>query len=278
MAADNKKLTARRKEEIEEIARWAYEDIFAADELIRPEVIARQLGITYTLGNYDQSFKGLIEYRRGRYHIYLHTDHNEQIRSTQVRYSFAHELGHYFIDEHRWKLESMGVLPKDPASPMLAESILEKEAEYFAACLLMPRERFIADVSFKEFSPALILEICQKYRVSLSAALFRYMALGEVPLCIINSTVNGEYKYHLKSRQFPFYTLALDENNMIPVASRAGDYCYNSISDFATPLVLPASTWFYPKTEADSLRFFAEACYLQKMAGRVMSVIWEVKF
>ena len=49
MAADNKKLTARRKDEIEEIARWAYEDIFTADELIRPEVIARQVGITLSL-------------------------------------------------------------------------------------------------------------------------------------------------------------------------------------------------------------------------------------
>ena len=143
--------------------------------------------------------------------------------------------------------------------------------------MLMPRGSFLRFVKDIPFSYELILNICRRFRVSLTAALLRYIVLGDIPITVVFAIADGHYLYHLKSRNFPFYTLNLDEGGYIPSQSKAGGYCYRNDSNFKVFKVIPSATWFKRKTDADANLNFTETCFLQPKMGRIVSVIWEVK-
>lgn len=272
-----KLLTAKRKEFLEQEAEYLTDDFFGEDELIRPEVLANDQDIKYSLNNYNNDFKGLIHYKGGKFHIYLDTTYGSNLNSKIIRYSFAHELGHYFIDEQRVELIRMGVIPDEDENGMLSENIYEKEAEYFAACLLMPRKRILRDIAGEGFSTWLIHQISKKYRVSQSAAFSRYMVLGDVPITVITNHVDGRHDHKLKSSGFRHHTIKLDEKGYIPANTVAGRYCYYGDDDFKSENLLAADVWFNPKNEEDALRVYREDCLLQQNLKRIVSIVYEVK-
>lgn len=270
-------LTAKRKEELKQEAQYIADEYFTDTELIRPEIIAKDENITYTINNYNKDFKGLIRYRNGRFHIYLDSANGTTLNSPVIRYSFAHELGHYFIDEQRTELIRLGVLPQVTGNGMLNDSIFEKEAEYFAACLLMPRNRILKYLAGKGFSTWLVHQVCKKYKVSLTAAFSRYMVLGDQPIALITNYLDGKHDKVIHSRHFPHHSLNLDGNGCIPAASVAGRYCYQGNEDFKLNNLLAADIWFNPKTEEDALRVYREDCMVQLNLNRIVSVVYEVK-
>ena len=83
-------LTAKRKQLLEEDAEWIADEYFEPDELVRPEVIAEAEEFTYSLGDYNNDFKGLIHYFNGRFHVYLDTTFGKKLSDTVIRYSFAY--------------------------------------------------------------------------------------------------------------------------------------------------------------------------------------------
>ncbi len=270
-------LTAKRKEILEQYAQEISKEYFGEHELIKPEIIACDQGITYSLNNYNRDFKGLIHYRNRKFHVYLDTSLGSTLNAPVIRYSFAHELGHYFIDEQRAELIKMGVLPQTD-SIMLSITLFEKEAEYFAACLLMPRNRILKDISGQEFSTWLIYQICKYYKVSQTAAFSRYMVLGDVPIAMIFIFQDGKFDHKISSAKFRHYTLKLTEDGYIPATSVAGRYCYEGNDDFKTDNLLAADIWFNPKTEEDALRVYREDCLVQQNLNRIVSIVYEVKF
>lgn len=270
-------LTAKRKEEIEQEAEYIADEYFTDAELIRPEIIAKDENIRYTINSYNKDFKGLIRYRDGRFHIYLDNSNGTTLNAPVIRYSFAHELGHYFIDEQRTELIRLGVLSQATGHGMLTDSIFEKEAEYFAACLLMPRNRILNDIVGKGFSIWLIHQVCKKYKVSLTAAFSRYMVLGDIPISVITNYLDGKHDKVLHSKSFPHHTLNLNEKGCIPVASVAGRYCYYGNNDFKTDNLLAADIWFNPKTKEDALRIYKEDCMIQQNLNKIVSVVYEIK-
>lgn len=271
-----KNLTHKRKQHLEEIAEWIIEDYFDEEEVIKPETIAKLNGITYSDNDYNGDFKALIECKNSKFHIFLHFSVGENLNTTHVRYSFAHELGHYFIYEHYLELMNLGFLPNNSNSELLAENIFEKEAEFFASCFLMPRSRIIKDINADHFNIDTILNICSKYQVSLSAALSRYMALSSIPIMVVFTYIDGTYNYHLKSKDFPFYALNLSSEEQVPAGSKACDCCFNTTIDYTSAKINLAEVWFNPKNEKDKLRAFSEHCFQQPALGRIVSVIWEV--
>ena len=94
-------ISNRRKAELSELADYiATEDgnYGMPVDLLR---IAEDNDITFNLGNYEKYFDGMLEYDKGHFHIYLNNYGTHSLRTGRLRFSFAHELGHYFIDEHR---------------------------------------------------------------------------------------------------------------------------------------------------------------------------------
>jgi len=272
-----KKLSSKRKAEVEEMALWPVEDYFPGDELIKPETIADAEGITYNIKKYNGTFKGLINCTDNQFHIFINAEDNENHASPQVRFSFAHELGHYFIDSHRIELLNKGMLPAESGNPFLAETIFEKEAEFFAGCMLMPRCRMMPYLDYDYFSIDHILNICNTFQVSLTAALFRYIAIGKIPIMVLFSFTDGTFLYKKSTDKFPFYTLNLSADNMVPVGSKAYDLVTGMDKDLTRPKEIAANVWFRPKTEEKALLVFNEYCFLQPSFAKVVSVIWEVK-
>lgn len=270
-------LTAKRKEILEQYAQEISTDYFGEHELIKPEIIACDQGITYSLNNYNSDFKGLIHYKNRKFHVYLDTSLGSTLNSPVIRFTFAHELGHYFIDEQRAELLKLGVLPQTD-TVILSTTLFEKEAEYFAACLLMPRNRIIKDITEQEFSTWLIHRICKTYKVSQTAAFSRYIVLGDVPIAMIFIFKDGKFDRKISSTKFRHYSLKLDENGYIPATSVAGRYCYEGKDDFKADNLLAADVWFNPKSEEDALRVYREDCMVQQNLNRIVSIVYEKKF
>ena len=269
-----KLLTSKRKALVLEYVLMALDDL--PDSIpVYPEVIAESEGIKYKINDYNRDFSGLIEYLNGRFFIYLNSQNGETLQSPTLRYSFAHELGHYLIDSHRTELMQEGILQNVTMDPMLSDSLQEKEAEYFASCLLMPEHHFLNDIKGKSFSLELMMELSNKYKVSLTATVLRYASLGSEPLYVICSRLKA-IKWEYPGRGFPFHKLRLSAYGGIAEGSQAGDFHYQAIREFTRPFQAPASLWFASSRETELLRVFNEHCYNYFSNEEVISVIWEV--
>jgi len=73
----------------------------------------------------------------GQYYIIV----NQEISSSGRRnFTIAHELGHYFL-EHQLLSNYFYCFEKDIAEETQASSGIEREANHFASCFLMPEEK-----------------------------------------------------------------------------------------------------------------------------------------
>ncbi len=113
--------------------------------------VDEELDIFYD--NYESNtFDGMTIFDNGRFYIHLNIDRDNRPDSDRGRFTLAHELGHYFIDNHRIGLKN-GILKPHPSLTNQAQfTAIEREADYFASCLLMPENRFLKDISKKKFN------------------------------------------------------------------------------------------------------------------------------
>lgn len=88
------------KAEIENLAEFIA-DTYCPDEMVDPEIIAIKNGITYSYGHYEDAFDGMLEFVSGDFHIYVNLDTLKKQDHPRARFTFSHELGHYYIDDHR---------------------------------------------------------------------------------------------------------------------------------------------------------------------------------
>src|SRR5207247_1657430 len=95
-----------------------------------------------SFGRYGDAFDGLLEHRSGRFHVYANLDRVEREDSPRARFTLAHELGHYFIDEHRNALAAGLALSHPSFCDFESDLPVEKEADHFASNLLMPAKGF----------------------------------------------------------------------------------------------------------------------------------------
>src|SRR6478736_8142320 len=95
-----KDIGPRRKRLIASIAEAVFADYAKRIPVRPPQIIeANDIGLTYN--NYGDAFDGMIEHKSGRFHIYCNVGAGDSVESPRMRFTQAHELGHYFIDEHR---------------------------------------------------------------------------------------------------------------------------------------------------------------------------------
>jgi Zn-dependent peptidase ImmA (M78 family) len=133
--SDNQKLSLSTL--AEEISNYYF-----PEGIIYPEKIAADSGITFSYGNYGDAFDGLIECLSHEFHIYVNIDRLVHSQTTRARFTFAHELGHYFIDHHRNALK-IGRSPSHCSKTgFVSRNLAEREADFFASCLLLPETRF----------------------------------------------------------------------------------------------------------------------------------------
>lgn len=169
-------LSVFKKNEIGELAESISYHYFRSKVVI-PETVAIDNQITFSFGNYEDYFDGMIEHRSGRFHVFLNLDRLSEPQSPRARFTFAHELGHYFLDEHRNALKK-GLVPSHPSFNSLnPKNLVEREADYFASCFLAPSLSFRQHCNNTPLNPSLINSLANRFQISISACIFRYKEL-----------------------------------------------------------------------------------------------------
>jgi Zn-dependent peptidase ImmA (M78 family) len=266
---NNEFLSFETKQEYSNLAN-SISNFYCPEGLVNPEIIATKNGITYCYGNYADSFDGLIEHLFGEFHVYINIDRLIHPYTERARFTFAHELGHYFIDQHRIALKSGKSQSHSSFTGFVSKNYAEREADYFASCLLLPENRFKADIHRRKFSFEILLELSKKYQTSFTATALRFASIGNHPIIVVLSYKKA-VKWYWYSNDFPYKSLRHSKSK-VPDDTVAGDYYSNGYDPRNRQEVL-AIDWFDYVRDSDVDRKFYEQCLFHK--DYVLSIIWE---
>lgn len=272
-----KKITSERKIELESLIDAIYKE-YNLSIPVDLKKIATAQKIYFGYKEFESNFDGILTYWDNQFYIIINNANTSQQDSNRIRFTFAHELGHYFIDEHRNKLIEESICFVSQSKYTEKDLKIEKEADFFAASLLMPKE--IMKSSCKEsFSPSLIETIAAKFQTSILATLIRYIELDLYPLFIVyikNKLVTG-YRY---SKDFPYIYKDL-RNKKVPSKSvfhKLNNDEFTSIE----PEEIEIDLWFKYKKEnefieedeEDESHDLLEYCY-KINDSLTINIVWE---
>jgi Zn-dependent peptidase ImmA (M78 family) len=274
MAKNKYDILEGRKKELSDLAEFIADEYFV-DTFVCPYKLANIYGISYTFEDYGNAFDGLLEHRSGKFHIYLNSRNAKHIYQPRVRFTLAHELGHYLIDAHRNALKS-GLTPSHPSfTNFSSDNEVELEADFFASSLLIPKSRLLKDVFRRKFSFNLIEELATKYQTSITATLIKFASIGNHPIMTVCS-VDKKIKWFKYSDDFPFKYIDALPGFKVPVNTSAGQYFYeNGIKSDDEFEIIDAEDWFRLYNDNDYGRKFYESCIYSDRNKFVLSVIWE---
>lgn len=240
------------------------------NDLFLPHTVAINNKISYSFGNYENAFDGLLEHRFGKFHIYLNIARVANSNHPRMRFTFAHELGHYFIDEHRNALKN-GKAPSHPSfNSLISKNATESEADYFASCLLMPSSKFKSFCRKKPLSGKLIEDLSSYFQTSTSSVIFRYLELSLFPMMIVMIKA-GSIEWKMATSDFKYRYLS-SRVNKIPPNTAAGDFFLKG-KKYPTEEIVFADDWYSDYYRIKDEQFYEKCYYLLK--DRVMSVIWK---
>jgi Zn-dependent peptidase ImmA (M78 family) len=115
------------------------------------------------------------------------------------RFTVAHELGHYFVAGHYQYIFSGGKVEHRSDSGFISDDKFEREADSFAASLLMPEKFFKASCGWNKLGLPAIENLAQTCGTSLTAAAIRYARLSEVPVAVVCS-IAGQVQFAFMSK------------------------------------------------------------------------------
>lgn len=151
---------------------------------VDPRAIARSLGIEVRPKRAKDGVSGML-IRLGNEFGIAYATHikNEGFR----RFCIAHEIGHYRIPGHVDAVLAHGDTHESRAGFVNADRY-EREADRFAASLLMPDDLFIKEMRLVGDGLRAIEALAGRCNTSLLAAAIRYVQKSEVPVAMIVST------------------------------------------------------------------------------------------
>jgi Zn-dependent peptidase ImmA (M78 family) len=180
----NERMTTGRAQEIAELAEEVSITRFP-ERHVDPIEVIEQLGITLSFNDYGNAFDGMLEHRLGKFHIYVNLSRVGDKDGPRARFTLGHELGHYYIDDHRRALES----GRSPAHKSICEyrsnALVEQEADHFASSLLLPQSRFLLQAKKYRVGLPAILTLASYFRTSVTSTAIRYASLGVSPCAVI---------------------------------------------------------------------------------------------
>lgn len=207
------KLTPSRKRDLIALAEETVV-VYSPDEgAVNLDKIVRECGIGLLFDDYENAFDGALEVSDGEFYIHINTTKCGSRESARARFTKGHELGHFFIDEHRLALLS-GENPHGSTCGMFdsAETPEELEADFFAANLLMPPSRFSRLIRDDESPLKAIERMASYFQSSLTATALHYISNVANRCAIIRWDADGTFSwnfvgngYHAAHFHKPFY-------------------------------------------------------------------------
>lgn len=107
-----------------------------------------------------------------------------------IRFTVAHEMGHYFIPGHVDYLFSNGQSVHQSKSGFVSGNPYERQADYFAATLLMPRNLFRGALRQAGEGFGAIGSLAKTCMTSITATAIRYAQFAEEPVAVVVSAGN----------------------------------------------------------------------------------------
>lgn len=247
--------------------------LFKFPKEILPEEIAIENNLAFYYDNYGKEpdgtgFEGLQIYDGSNFHTHINLDFVGSKDSNRARFTFAHELGHFFIEEHRYQLKRAYHPSKfDP----LETNTIELEANYFAGALLMPEPQFKAACYRERFSLALIDKLSQQFCVSDLTAILRFVEVGTYPIMVAYCKA-GLLKWFVRNDDFPFRAFKTRVGQAVPPTSVVGEYFrLGSSAKYTDVQTISVDDWFYYNGNDNPT--LNEQCFYSDY-GYVISLIW----
>lgn len=163
--------------------------------------------------NLGDRYDGKLEYNRPRqlFLLFYNTKYDDNARPgknhPRTKFSVSHELGHFFLDDHHAYLRGGGQSHRS-ITEFRSLAQIEREADSFAASLLLPTKFVKPVVNREQLSVARLIEIATDFETSLIATAFRSVRLSHFP-CAIAGIRQG-------SVAWMFLSDAMFQNNLYP--------------------------------------------------------------
>ena len=155
-------------------------------EIVTPlEIIIEEEQLNIYFDSYGDTFDGMTIYENSNFFIHINTYRGNNPNSLRSRFTIAHELGHYFIDNHRIGLKRGLLTPHFSKNNENSFNKIEREADYFASCLLMPEIRFKKLIQRKKFDYSVLKSLSDEFQTSISATAIRFADVGNHPIMIV---------------------------------------------------------------------------------------------
>lgn len=186
--------------------------------------------------------QGRIQFSKTRSLITI----DESIRTIgQKRFVLAHEFGH---NELHFGLKPVFNCDEDSFSEWLQKGPQEKEANQFAAELLMPKKSLLAQTQSHTFSTELIKCLADHFQTSLTATAYRLVEQGPYPMGLVYSTAN-QVRWSQFHPNFPLRWIVSKTETPPKSAARQWFQTRNLIK----PKVLRAEEWFFADYRLEKL-------------------------
>lgn len=243
---------------------------------VDPFHIARQEEISLLPGEYDGEFDGRIVYKResnlGHFYLCYAAEELPFRPQGRVRFSVAHELAHFYLPEHRKRLLEGN--SHSSHSDFVSKKAREREADQFAAELLMPRGLFEAEV-YRLDAYCTLKDLRrlagQVFETSLTSTIRRYVELNFEPCCLIMAE-NGIISWSIRSDDMRDQALGwVDWGSRLPETSITARARMSKLSgaNLTTEGPVDSSVWF---NRRNSCRLWEETLLLSS-DGRTLTYI-----
>jgi Zn-dependent peptidase ImmA (M78 family) len=271
-----------RKIQISNLAEFIATE-FSDKNITLPNEIAKFEEVPVHYDNYENAFDGMLLYdtESKDFHIHININNGNNQDSKRGRFTLAHELGHFFLDEHRLGLKYGLLEPHASFHNIDQKSIIEEEADYFASCLLMPKYKFRNHSSVyrritgnRRFSLDYLQSLSEVFQSSLLSILIRFGEVGTHEIFAVVSKDNIA-QWFVKSKDFPNWKFRFKRGDKIPPTSVAGEYFTLKQNKTTDIVPLDVDDWFIASKEDNrALRQMYEQCFYSDSYGYVVSLVW----
>lgn len=139
--------------------------------------------------DFEDMFDGRLEFSKHSFKFLLFLNnkydaHVREGRAKRTRFSLAHELGHFFLDHHRLFL-MRGGKAHPSRSGFQVDDLCEREADAFAAGLLLPERLLASRLKLRELNASLISELSHEFQASTIATAWRIIDVTRKPCAIV---------------------------------------------------------------------------------------------
>ena len=260
-----------RKKNLNKLAIYLAEN-FSEKNKTQLQKLADAEDLPCHLDHYEDAFDGMLCYDDTGFHVHINIDRGNEFTTKRGRFTIAHELAHFFIDEHRIGLKNGTLPPHGSRHDIDHKDLIEQEADYFASCLLMPDNLFrkFSGGPGKKFSLQTILNLSDEFQSSVLSTALKFVEIGTHSVCIVVSE-NNRVKWSARSYDFPKWASRFKVGQALPPTTVAGEYFTKTDAKFTGVEAVQPNDWFFAHWDAD--RDMYEQCYYSESYGYVISVL-----